>query len=113
MSIAPACPWCGRTYRPRRTGGQAQRFCGTSCRRALHSAARTWALDAIASSVLTIADIRSVARATCALPTGVDSGQPAPRQAGDRARSPVRVVASEPPECEFERMLPEVLDAEV
>ena len=66
MSGAVRCPWCTRLFRPRR-GGHAQRYCRTSCRRAFHGAARAWALNAIASGALTLADIMSGSAATRAL----------------------------------------------
>lgn len=45
MSDAVSCPWCGRPFHPRQSGGRPQRFCRLTCRRALHAAARTRALD--------------------------------------------------------------------
>jgi len=66
MSEAPACVWCNRPF-PAREGGRAQRFCRPSCRRAFHTAARSWALNAIESGALTVADIRSGLPATRAL----------------------------------------------
>jgi hypothetical protein len=67
MSEAPVCFWCHRPFRTRRTGGRSQRFCRPSCRRALHTATRSWALNAIESGALTVADIRSGLPATRAL----------------------------------------------
>jgi hypothetical protein len=67
MSDAMPCPWCDQTFRPRQSGGHAQRFCRPSCRRAFHAAVRSWVLDAIADGVLTVAEIRNGAPATRAL----------------------------------------------
>jgi hypothetical protein len=67
MNDAVRCSWCDRLFRPRQGGGKQQKFCRPSCRRAFHGAARTWVLDAIASSALTVADIRSGSAATRAL----------------------------------------------
>jgi hypothetical protein len=36
------CPWCGRSFRPRTSGGSDQRFCSAGCRTAFWSAARRW-----------------------------------------------------------------------
>jgi hypothetical protein len=62
------CLWCGREFTARCDGGKAQRFCRPACRRAFHAAARTWALDAIASGRLTVAEIRNGPPAPRALP---------------------------------------------
>jgi hypothetical protein len=39
MPNPSSCFWCDRPFRPRQTGGHAQRFCKMSCRRAFHAAA--------------------------------------------------------------------------
>jgi hypothetical protein len=62
-----ACVWCYRPFRPRRTGGRAQRFCRPGCRRQFHAAARRWALDAMAAGALTLADVKQGFQRTCAL----------------------------------------------
>jgi hypothetical protein len=77
VSEAPACFWCNRPFRARRTGGRSQRFCRPSCRRSFHAAARAWALNAIENGALTVADIRSGLPATRALLLAV--GEPTPR----------------------------------
>ena len=64
MSVSPRCPWCGGPFRPRQDGGQQQKFCRSSCRRAFHAAARAWALAAIASGALAPVDVRSGPAAT-------------------------------------------------
>lgn len=43
------CPWCGRVFVPRRTGGRGQRFCSPACRRAFDAAARAKGRAEIAS----------------------------------------------------------------
>jgi hypothetical protein len=83
MSDTPRCSWCDRLFRPRQSGGRAQRFCRPRCRRAFHCAARAWALDAIARGALTIADIKNGFGTTRALLPGTISPAPAlvvPRQ---------------------------------
>jgi hypothetical protein len=67
MGEVLCCCWCDGRFLARQTGGRAQRFCQPSCRRAFHSAARNWALDAIAIGTLTVPEIRSGAAATRAL----------------------------------------------
>jgi hypothetical protein len=67
MIELPSCCWCDRPFRPRETGGRAQRFCQPSCRRAFHAAVRSWALDAIVAGTLIVAEIRNRAPATRAL----------------------------------------------
>jgi hypothetical protein len=66
-STAGACPWCGRTFTPRATGGKAQRFCREACRRAFDAAALRWVADALAAGTVTIADLRGGSCATRAL----------------------------------------------
>lgn len=46
------CPWCGTLFRPRRTGGSAQRFCRTACKTAFWSAARQWVWKAMEAGLL-------------------------------------------------------------
>src|ERR1043166_1388422 len=41
------CLWCGRAFRPRTTGGSAQRFCSTEHRHAFWIAARRWTIRAL------------------------------------------------------------------
>jgi hypothetical protein len=76
MSEAPACLWCRRPFRLRRSGGHAQKFCRPACRRRYHAAARSWALNAIEIGGLTIADIKTVLMTTRALPVGMEEPTP-------------------------------------
>jgi hypothetical protein len=64
---ATSCPWCGRGFRPRVSGGRTQRFCQPRCRRSFHAAARSWALDAVAAGTLTVGDLQASYKARCAL----------------------------------------------
>jgi hypothetical protein len=83
MPNPSSCFWCDRPFRPRQTGGRAQRFCKMSCRRAFHGAERRWALDAIEAGVLTIDHIRKGVQPTCTLPdTVADDLLSRPRAAG-------------------------------
>lgn len=43
----PFCLWCGKSFRPRTTGGSAQRFCCSGHRHEFGSAARRWAVKLI------------------------------------------------------------------
>jgi hypothetical protein len=79
MTEATACSWCERSFRPRRTGGRVQRFCCPLCRRAFHTAARAWALNAIAVGALPIADLRNGVAATRALIPGPASTEAVPQ----------------------------------
>jgi hypothetical protein len=74
MRAALSCYWCERSFRPRRSGGQAQRFCRPSYRRAFHATLRSWALDALAAGVLTLADIKNGPVAMRALLPGQEDG---------------------------------------
>jgi hypothetical protein len=70
MSEGLSCVWCERQFQPRRSGGRPQRFCRPSCRRAFRAAARAWALDAIATGGMTVADLKNGLAATRALLLG-------------------------------------------
>ena len=48
------CVWCERPFRPRRTGGSAQRFCSTGHRQAFWIAARRWTMRAIETGLLSV-----------------------------------------------------------
>src|SRR5215472_16364576 len=67
--LIATCPWCGRTFAPRQTGGHDQQFCRPACRRALHAAARRWALTELAAGRLRLNAIKAGLPATCALDT--------------------------------------------
>jgi hypothetical protein len=70
--VSTECEWCERPFRVRR-GGSPQRFCGTTCRTAFWSALRRWGERAIATGVLTVADIRNGDPAACTLLAAVGS----------------------------------------
>src|ERR1051325_9171412 len=53
-SEKPNCLWCSRPFRPRATGGSAQRFCSTEHRKAFWTAARRWTMRAIETGLLSI-----------------------------------------------------------
>ena len=72
------CAWCGGPYQERQTGGRTQRFCRPSCRRAFHTAVRSWALDAIADGTLTLAEVRSPGSLNAYRRTSRDAGQGSP-----------------------------------
>jgi hypothetical protein len=84
-----ACAWCGRPYTPRTTGGHAQRFCRSTCRRAFDAAGRRWVADAIAAGVLTVGTIRNGGAATRALLAGAISPAPVPEEARKLTSEPV------------------------
>jgi hypothetical protein len=65
-----ACPWCGRTFTPRSTGGHTQRYCAEACRRSFDAAGRRWVTEALACGLLTIEALRNGAAATRALLPG-------------------------------------------
>src|SRR5919205_3192723 len=58
------CLWCGRAFRPRTTGGSAQRFCSTEHRQAFWIAARRWTIRALEAGLISVdclkADVTSV-----------------------------------------------------
>jgi len=62
-----ACPLCGRSFKPRQTGGKRQRYCSLSCRRGFDSAVRTRGRGEVGSEQTTVPGIGSGAFATRAL----------------------------------------------
>ena len=66
-SASTACIWCGRPF-PTRRGGSPKRFCSAIHRTAFWSALRRWGERAVASGILTVADVRNGAAVTCTLP---------------------------------------------
>jgi hypothetical protein len=78
MTTSPECLWCGRPF-PARRGGSPKRFCSTAHRMMFWSALRRWGEQAVASGVLTIADIRNGASAACTLLPRRISPSPVPQ----------------------------------
>jgi hypothetical protein len=96
---AVPCAWCGRPYTPRTTGGHAQRFCRSACRRGFDAAGRRWVAEAIATGMLTLDALRNGAAATRALlagaipPTLIDEPQkPAPVASAEGADEAVELL---------------------
>src|ERR1044072_1115666 len=54
------CLWCGRTFRPRVTGGSAQKFCCPGHRNAFWTAARRWTLRAIETGLLSVECLKAI-----------------------------------------------------
>src|SRR5437764_5321170 len=54
------CLWCGRTFRPRKTGGSAQRFCSAGHRQAFWIAARRWTMRAVETGLLSVDCLKAV-----------------------------------------------------
>jgi hypothetical protein len=74
MTAAPIpCRWCGRACRTRR-GGSPRVLCTPGCRMAFHAASRRWAEKAVASGMLTIAELRKADPAACTLLSSRVSG---------------------------------------
>jgi hypothetical protein len=48
------CLWCDRIFRPRTTGGSAQKFCCTGHRQQFWIAARRWTMRAIDAGLLSV-----------------------------------------------------------
>jgi hypothetical protein len=46
--------WCGRAFRPRVTGGSAQKFCTSGHRQAFWDAARRWTMRAVETGLLSV-----------------------------------------------------------
>jgi hypothetical protein len=55
------CPWCGcSSFKARKTGGSAQRFCSTTCRTQFWSAAHRWIARAMALGLLSPEMLKAV-----------------------------------------------------
>ena len=48
------CVWCGRAFKPRSTGGSAQKFCCTGHRQQFWIATRRWTMRAIEAGLLSV-----------------------------------------------------------
>jgi hypothetical protein len=75
MTNATNCLWCKRAFKAHK-GGTARRFCSINCRHEFHSSARRWAERAVASGMLSIAELRGGDPAACTL--AGDGKSPAP-----------------------------------
>jgi hypothetical protein len=53
------CPWCGRPFRLRTSGGTDQRFCSAVCRTAFWTAARRWVMRAFQAGLLSTDVLKS------------------------------------------------------
>jgi hypothetical protein len=99
MNDALSCLWCERPFRPRRSGGRAQRFCRPSCRRAFHAAVRVWALDELAGGRVTVANFKNGPHATRTLVPASSSVSPvlgAPREHAGAQASADEAAQQEP-----------------
>ena len=54
LEIEGHCVWCGRSFRPRATGGSAQKFCAAGHRKAFWNAARLWTMRAVETGLLSV-----------------------------------------------------------
>jgi hypothetical protein len=52
------CLWCGQGFRPRTSGGSAQRFCSAKHRHEFGSAARRWAVKLIEAGLISAATLK-------------------------------------------------------
>ena len=84
------CLWCNRPFARRRSGGSRQMFCGPSHRTSFHTAARRWAERAIASGVLTVAELQNGTAAAYTLARGHEAG---PESSGKGKRGSQRAGA--------------------
>jgi hypothetical protein len=68
--MTASCPWCGRAFRRRTTGGTDQRFCGAGCRHAFWTAARRWVLRAVETGLLSADMLKAAQTSVHAVPGG-------------------------------------------
>jgi hypothetical protein len=99
------CFWCDRLFPPRQTGGRGATVFVDRPVGALFTAARTWAIGAVATGILTVGDLKMGVAATRTL--GPFASTPTP--VGEmllQARMPVATPATrETPRQQFERAM--------
>ena len=76
--MTASCPWCGRAFRPRTSGGSDQRFCGAGCRHAFWTAARSWVALAFQTGLLTADALKAAQSSVHAVPAGFQAGTSPP-----------------------------------
>jgi hypothetical protein len=64
------CPWCGRSFRPRTSGGSDQRFCRAARRTAFWTAARRWVMRAFQAGLLSPEALKGPGTSVHAVPLG-------------------------------------------
>jgi len=79
------CLWCDQPFNPG-TRGEPKRFCSTRCRQDFHAAARRWAIAAVETGRLTVAELRDAPQKPCAVYTAPSRviGHPGAEQATSR-----------------------------
>src|ERR1700757_3710328 len=65
------CLWCGRAFKPRATGGSAQKFCCTEHRQQFWIAARRWTMRAIEAGPLSVDCLKGSHTSVHAVPGGI------------------------------------------
>jgi hypothetical protein len=65
----PTCLWCGRSFKPRTTGGSAQRFCSAAHRHAFGSAARRWAVRVVEAGLVSVETFKAAGSSVRAVGT--------------------------------------------
>jgi hypothetical protein len=65
------CLWCGRAFKPRSTGGSAQKFCCTGHRQQFWIAARRWTMRAIEVGLLSVDCMKAPQTSVHAVPDGI------------------------------------------
>jgi hypothetical protein len=54
------CPWCGREFHPRRSGGSPQRFCCKRCHNEFWTAGRRFVSAAVEDGTITVEALRAL-----------------------------------------------------
>jgi len=88
--MSDRCHWCGQPYQPSRRGSP-QRFCSPAHRRAYDQAARDWVRQAIATGLLSVADLQNAhgkARALGTVPLSASPVPETPKHASHPAPTP-------------------------
>ena len=82
------CPWCGKAFGRRSTGGKPQRFCSMRCRRAMDAGLRAWAHEQFAMGRVSITELQ---RARCGTPPSVPLSDHPPTPALEPASANARI----------------------
>ena len=82
------CPWCGKVFDRRSTGGKPQRFCSTRCRRAMDARLRAWAQEQFDMGRVSIVELQ---RARCGEPPSASPSDHPPTPAIGPASANARI----------------------
>jgi hypothetical protein len=69
------CLWCGEPFPARTSGNQPKQFCSPPCRQAFHTAARRWAIAAVAAGLISVETLKRPVAPCTAHTAPLEAGQ--------------------------------------